>query len=396
MRQVKTDRSEHGVPTPYATRAACLALGLMTALAPRAAAAADFILNIEPAAAFWLDGPQSDHFATGFYGAVRPGVSLGRVVALQASYAMLQAPAGEGRSIEGSVHELSAGLRLRPFGATRSHSEQLGGLFMDLNVGYVRTGNLDRAGFDAGLGYVFQVAPRVGIGPVLRYNQVLQRDDIQNRDPNDAQFVTAGLNLSFGAVHDDQQAASPAPAPACPPATVCPAAPVDTVLPVVWPCADQDHDGLCDADDRCPTAIGPLATLGCPIDPCSGAPLVVLVQFGYDSAGMPEARQGATQTMDPVLDAVASAIEQDPSCRVCIMGYASEEGGADYNLELSQRRATAVQGYMTARGLARSRIPTIGLGERCQIVPEASLLLNRRVEFHRLQEGESCPVACAE
>ena len=134
--------------------------------------------------------------------------------------------------------------------------------------------------------------------------------------------------------------------------------------------------------------------MGCPVDPCTGAPLVVLVQFGYDSAGMPTLKQNGPQTMDPVLDAVAKAIAQDPSCHVCIMGFASEEGTAPYNQDLSLRRAEAVQGYMNDRGLANKRIPTTGYGETCQLVPEESRELNRRVEFHRLQEGESCPATC--
>jgi len=138
---------------------------------------------------------------------------------------------------------------------------------------------------------------------------------------------------------------------------------------------------------------GPPATFGCPIDPCSGSPLLVLVQFKYDSSEMPPPKVGV-QTMDPVLDAVAEAIAKDPSCRVCIMGHASEEGTAEYNEELSRRRASAVKDYLTDRDLAETQMPTTGLGERCQLVPERSLELNRRVEFLRLEEGESCPMDC--
>jgi len=97
-----------------------------------------------------------------------------------------------------------------------------------------------------------------------------------------------------------------------------------------------------------------------------------------------------------VLDAVAEAIAQDPSCRVCIVGHASEEGPVEYNEDLSRRRASAVQGYLGARGLAESRMPTTGMGAHCQLVPETTRPLNRRVEFLRLQEGESCPMECSE
>ena len=160
------------------------------------------------------------------------------------------------------------------------------------------------------------------------------------------------------------------------------------------PCPDGDRDGVCDADDRCPKKIGPSATLGCPIDPCGGSPLVVLVQFEYDSAELPLPKDDA-QEMDPVLDAVADAIEQDSSCRVCIVGYASEEGPSEHNQELSSRRASAVQGYLAIRGLDKTQMPTTGLGERCQLVPESTHVLNRRVEFRRLQEGASCPTDCS-
>lgn len=162
----------------------------------------------------------------------------------------------------------------------------------------------------------------------------------------------------------------------------------------VVPCPDGDQDGSCDADDRCPMKSGPKAAFGCPIDPCGGAPLLVLVQFKYDSSDMP-ARKGGVQTMDPVLDAVAAAIAQDPSCNVCILGHASEEGTVEYNEDLSNRRASAVQDYMTNHNLAQIRVPTTGMGERCQLVPERSRPLNRRVEFRRLQEGQSCPSDCS-
>ena len=87
--------------------------------------------------------------------------------------------------------------------------------------------------------------------------------------------------------------------------------------------------------------------------------------------------------------------ERRPTCRVCIVGHASEEGADDYNMDLSKRRAAAVQSYMTARGVAKARIPSTGLGEQCQRVPEATYELNRRVDFTRLEEGEACPTDCS-
>ena len=379
---------------PHLTALALGAAVLLGALfTGRPAAAQDFTFQAEPAVALWVDEPHSSRFTPGVYLALRPGLALNRVVGLQWSYALLYAPAGDGFADSGTAHFLSAGLRLRPFGALQPKPNHLGGLFWDLNAGYVRTGDLDRFGFDTGLGYGFQVARTFAIGPVIRYAQIIQSDNTPNEDPNDAQFVTLGLNLSFGPAHEE-------PKPEyidreCPAQKKCDDCPECVQERCTLGCPDGDHDGTCDPDDRCPTVVGPPATLGCPIDPCGGAPLVVLVQFNYNSSSLPSVRGDDPQTMDPVLDEVAKAVLQDPSCRVCIIGHASEEGPAEYNRNLSLQRASAVQGYMVDRGLSESRMPTAGLGSACQLVPETTRLLNRRVEFRRLAEGESCPTDCS-
>jgi len=382
--------------------AVALAGSITVIAAPSPASAQDFTLQLEPAVAFWVDTPQSDRFTPGLYAAVRPAVTLGPVMSLQASYALLYTPAADGFTEDGSAHLITAGIRLRPFGYLQAPSDQLAGLFVDFNLGYVRTGDLDRVGFDAGLGYGFQLSPQVSLGPVVRYGQIVQADDTVNFDSNDGQYVTLGLSLAFGAAHEEEVVEPvaevvPTPEPVeelvCPPVIEC-----IQETPVALPCtcADADGDGVCDVDDRCPANAGPAETAGCPVDPCTGKPLLMLVQFNRDSATLPAPRKGDVQTMDPVLDAVAKAISLDPTCRVCIIGYASEEGSDAYNQKLSAKRAKAVQGYMSASGLPKSRIPTTGMGERCQLKPPTTLLLNRRVEFRRLEQDETCPSECSE
>lgn len=378
-----------------ASMALTAALGLGALLPAAPAAAQEFVLHAEPAIAFWLDKPQSDRFHTGFYLAVRPSVTLGRVVSIQWSYAMLLAASRGDYTENGAGHFLTTGLRLRPLATLARPERQLGGLFVDFNLGYVRTGDENRFGFDTGLGYSAQVADWLALGPVVRYSQIIQADGVDNVNPHDAQFLTAGLGFSFGRAYR--------PEPVCPESPACEEqavvtpkpVPVAVVTPKPVGCPDADRDGVCDADDRCPTRPGPAATLGCPVEPCSGAPLVVLVQFDQDSAGLPSPADDA-ELMDPVLDAVAGAIAQEPSCRVCIVGHASEEGPVEYNQDLSETRATAVQRYLGKRGLEASRLPAIGQGARCQLEPLSTRPLNRRVEFIRLDDGESCPTSCVE
>ncbi len=399
MRPTETNekRWERPLRHPVLTAGAIgLAVCLAVLIAERPAAAQEFTFHAETAAAFFVDEPQMSRFTPGFYGAVRPGVALGPVVALQASYAVLATAPGDGYDDNGSAHFLTLGARLRPLATLMSEADQLGGLFVDFNMGYVRTQDLDRFGFDVGLGYGFQVAPSFSLGPVVRYAQIVQPNDIPNEDANDAQIITLGIDFAFGPAHEteeeEEEEEEEGEEAVCPAAPECP----ECAVVAQAACPDFDHDGVCDADDRCPMHAGPAATSGCPVDVCRGAWLLLMVQFAYDSAEMPRLREGDTQTMDPVLDAVAGAIAQDPACRVCIIGYTSEEGPAAHNQELSDSRAAAVQGYMTARGLPAAQIPTVGLGERCQLVPESSLVLNRRVEFRRLHEGESCPTDCDE
>src|SRR5690606_23185836 len=133
---------------------------------------------------------------------------------------------------------------------------------------------------------------------------------------------------------------------------------------------------------------------GCPVDPCTGKPLVALVQFQYDSAVLPSPRDDDPQSMEPILESIAKAMAQDASCRVCVIGHASEEGPVDYNVTLSKERAAAVKGYLTSRGLDGKRIVTTGMGLACPLDPVDTRVQNRRVEFLRLAEGESCPTTC--
>ena len=67
-----------------------------------------------------------------------------------------------------------------------------------------------------------------------------------------------------------------------------------------------------------------------------------------------------------------------------LAGHADRSGSSQYNVGLSQRRADAVRSYMTARGVADTRISTEAFGESQPRVPTADgvrELQNRRVEI---------------
>jgi outer membrane protein OmpA-like peptidoglycan-associated protein len=70
--------------------------------------------------------------------------------------------------------------------------------------------------------------------------------------------------------------------------------------------------------------------------------------------------------------------------KVRIEGYTDGSGDAGYNLDLSYRRARAVQEYLISQGVDRRRLTFIGYGETRPVASDATPegeALNRRVEF---------------
>jgi outer membrane protein OmpA-like peptidoglycan-associated protein len=85
-----------------------------------------------------------------------------------------------------------------------------------------------------------------------------------------------------------------------------------------------------------------------------------------------------------VLDDVSSTLNQYPSTLVDVVGHADSVGTDAYNQALSERRASAVAGYLTSRGVLPARLYVAGMGERQPIASndtEAGRAQNRRVEI---------------
>lgn len=105
--------------------------------------------------------------------------------------------------------------------------------------------------------------------------------------------------------------------------------------------------------------------------------LALPVQFGFDSAEiLPTARRQ--------LDALAEGIRLLPAAKpVTIEGHTDAVGSAQYNDQLSQRRANSVKQYLVAtHGIDPARLRAVGLGQRGllpDLDPQAAE--NRRVQF---------------
>lgn len=101
------------------------------------------------------------------------------------------------------------------------------------------------------------------------------------------------------------------------------------------------------------------------------------VTFGYDSATVQPQFQAT-------LDQVASTLRDYPSTAIDIYGHTDSRGSDVYNQGLSERRANAVQSYLSSRGVQYERIATRGYGEtalKCAETSEEGYRCNRRVEI---------------
>jgi outer membrane protein OmpA-like peptidoglycan-associated protein len=83
------------------------------------------------------------------------------------------------------------------------------------------------------------------------------------------------------------------------------------------------------------------------------------------------------------LQQLATSLEKYPNSDILIVGHTDSVGTDAYNLDLSQRRATAASTLLQSLGVPASRLHAVGKGESEPIQPndtEAGRAQNRRVE----------------
>jgi outer membrane protein OmpA-like peptidoglycan-associated protein len=86
----------------------------------------------------------------------------------------------------------------------------------------------------------------------------------------------------------------------------------------------------------------------------------------------------------PSLDKLADVMIKYNRSEITIIGHTDSIGSDAYNQRLSEERARAVKDYLVSRGVAASRMTTVGRGEsepRDTNSTEAGRQLNRRVEI---------------
>ena len=84
------------------------------------------------------------------------------------------------------------------------------------------------------------------------------------------------------------------------------------------------------------------------------------------------------------LNKLVTVLNSYPDTDIEVQGHTDSQGSEAYNKSLSQRRAGAVSGYLTGKGISRSRVTIKGFGEtqpKYDNNTENGRTQNRRVEF---------------
>jgi OOP family OmpA-OmpF porin len=145
---------------------------------------------------------------------------------------------------------------------------------------------------------------------------------------------------------------------------------------------DTDGDGVPDYKDACPLEKGTVELNGCPDSNSmlgKTAAGVDNIQFEFNSSVL------KTDSY-PTLDKLSSELREKSSSKLNLAGFASAEGTAEYNMQLSIDRANSVKTYLVNSGVDAKKISVKGYGETRPIASndtEEGRIKNRRVEFRK-------------
>jgi OOP family OmpA-OmpF porin len=151
------------------------------------------------------------------------------------------------------------------------------------------------------------------------------------------------------------------------------------------PDLDNDGDGIPDDKDKCPnepeTVNGYQDEDGCPDEiPAAVAKFTGVIQginFKTDSDKI-------TKPSFKVLDKAVQVLVDYPDVKMEIGGHTDNVGGAEHNMELSQKRAESVKNYMVGKGIQADRLTAVGYGMDKPLTSnktKADKAKNRRTEF---------------
>lgn len=139
--------------------------------------------------------------------------------------------------------------------------------------------------------------------------------------------------------------------------------------------ADEDGDGVCDAQDKCPGTPPnfKVDANGCPL------PVTISLNIEFDTA-----KAVVKPEYHGKIAEAAKYLQDFPGTTAVVEGHTDARGSDKYNMKLSQARAESVKNYMVDKfGIAASRLTAKGYGESRPIADnktQAGMQKNRRVD----------------
>jgi OOP family OmpA-OmpF porin len=157
------------------------------------------------------------------------------------------------------------------------------------------------------------------------------------------------------------------------------------------PDPDNDKDGIPDAIDKCPNEPETFNHYkdedGCPDEiPAEVKKFTGVIEGINFKTASAEILPGSWA----VLDRALKVLQDFPEVNLEISGHTDSKGKAEYNRNLSQHRADSVKLYFVSRGVASSRLQSIGYGKDRPIADNSTSsgrATNRRTEFRLIDSG---------
>jgi OOP family OmpA-OmpF porin len=159
------------------------------------------------------------------------------------------------------------------------------------------------------------------------------------------------------------------------------------------PDPDNDNDGIPDVKDKCPnqpeTKNGYQDDDGCPDElPKAVARFTGVIERINFKTGSVDITFGSFG----ILDRAAKVMTDYPDISIEISGHTDSRGSADFNRDLSARRAEAVKNYLVSKGIRPERLTSVGYGMDHPIASnktDSGRARNRRTEFRLILAGET-------
>ena len=143
----------------------------------------------------------------------------------------------------------------------------------------------------------------------------------------------------------------------------------------IEPCPDEDGDGVCDDQDRCPGT-----PKGAKVDK-DGCWILDKVQFDLN-------KWNIKSEYRPILNEIARVLKMNPGVALAIQGHTCTIWTEEYNMKLSQWRAISVRTYLLNKGVKANQLTVEGFGYHRPFASnetEEGRILNRRAEFRRIR-----------